>query len=116
MGDKGERIEFGDAAVEIAADKMQRIHQERVNSAAVDMLYQRDLDEVNTARVLQEEKKKLDAEVAERLEAGSVWINQHPVVTATIPFGGVKQSGVGVEGSILGLKAYTNPLVLNIKR
>ncbi len=54
--------------------------------------------------------------VAERLEAGSVWINQHPVVTATIPFGGVKQSGVGVEGSILGLKAYTNPRVLNIKR
>ncbi|ASR05573.1 MULTISPECIES: aldehyde dehydrogenase family protein [Mycobacteriales] len=55
-------------------------------------------------------------DVAERLEAGSVWINQHPVVTATIPFGGVKQSGVGVEGSILGLKAYTNPRVLNIKR
>lgn len=54
--------------------------------------------------------------VAERLEAGSVWINQHPVVTATIPFGGVKQSGVGVEGSILGLKAYTNPRVLNLKR
>lgn len=56
------------------------------------------------------------AEVAERLEAGSVWINQHPVVTATIPFGGIKQSGIGVEGSILGLKAYTNPRVLNIKR
>ncbi|MBF6071704.1 aldehyde dehydrogenase family protein [Nocardia farcinica] len=54
--------------------------------------------------------------VAARLEAGSVWINQHPVVTATIPFGGIKQSGVGVEGSILGLKAYTNPRVLNIKR
>ncbi|KQY55697.1 aldehyde dehydrogenase [Aeromicrobium sp. Root495] len=55
-------------------------------------------------------------EVAERLEAGSVWVNQHPVVTATIPFGGVKQSGVGVEGSILGLKAYTNVRVVNIKR
>lgn len=54
--------------------------------------------------------------VAERLEAGSVWVNQHPVVTATIPFGGVKQSGIGVEGSILGLRAYTNPRVLNIKR
>ncbi len=55
-------------------------------------------------------------EVAERLESGSVWINQHPVVTATIPFGGIKQSGVGVEGSILGLKAYTNVRVVNIKR
>lgn len=55
-------------------------------------------------------------EVAERLEAGSVWINQHPVVTASIPFGGIKQSGVGVEGSILGLLAYTNLRVLNVKR
>lgn len=54
--------------------------------------------------------------VAERLESGSVWINQHPVVTATIPFGGVKQSGIGVEGSKHGLLAYTNIRVVNIKR
>lgn len=56
------------------------------------------------------------ASVAERLEAGSVWVNQHPVVTATIPFGGVKQSGFGVEGSRHGLLAYTNIRVTNIKR
>ncbi len=55
-------------------------------------------------------------EVAERLEAGSVWVNQHPVVTATVPFGGVKQSGVGVEGSRYGLLAYTNIRVVSIKR
>lgn len=55
-------------------------------------------------------------EVAERLEAGSVWINQHPVVTATIPFGGIKESGVGVEGSKYGLLAYTNIRVINLKR
>jgi acyl-CoA reductase-like NAD-dependent aldehyde dehydrogenase len=54
--------------------------------------------------------------VADRLESGSVWINQHPVVTATIPFGGVKQSGVGVEGSKYGLLAYTNLRVTNLKR
>lgn len=55
-------------------------------------------------------------EVADRLESGSVWVNQHPVVTATIPFGGVKQSGFGVEGSRYGLLAYTNLRVTNIKR
>ncbi|KRA30004.1 MULTISPECIES: aldehyde dehydrogenase family protein [unclassified Nocardioides] len=55
-------------------------------------------------------------EVAERLEAGSVWINQHPVVTASVPFGGIKQSGVGVEGSKHGLLAYTNIRVINVKR
>jgi acyl-CoA reductase-like NAD-dependent aldehyde dehydrogenase len=56
------------------------------------------------------------AAVAERLDAGSVWVNQHPVVTATVPFGGVKQSGIGVEGSLDGLLAYTNIKVLSIKR
>lgn len=55
-------------------------------------------------------------EVAEQLEAGSVWINQHPVVTASVPFGGIKQSGVGVEGSKYGLLAYTNIRVLSVKR
>jgi acyl-CoA reductase-like NAD-dependent aldehyde dehydrogenase len=54
--------------------------------------------------------------VAERLEAGSVWINQHPVVTASVPFGGIKQSGLGVEGSRYGILAYTNIRVVSIKR
>lgn len=56
------------------------------------------------------------AAVAERLDAGSVWVNQHPVVTATVPFGGAKQSGIGVEGSLHGLHAYTNIKVLSVKR
>lgn len=56
------------------------------------------------------------AAVAERLDAGSVWVNQHPVVTASVPFGGAKQSGIGVEGSHHGLHAYTNIKVLSIKR
>jgi acyl-CoA reductase-like NAD-dependent aldehyde dehydrogenase len=56
------------------------------------------------------------AAVAERLAAGSVWVNQHPVVTAAVPFGGAKQSGIGVEGSRHGLLAYTNIKVLSVKR
>ena len=55
-------------------------------------------------------------EVADRLVAGSVWINQHPVVTATVPFGGAKQSGIGVESSRHGLLEYTHIKVVNVKR
>ena len=54
--------------------------------------------------------------VAERLEAGSVWVNQHPVVTATVPFGGSKQSGIGVESSLHGLLEYTDIKVISVKR
>lgn len=56
------------------------------------------------------------ATVADRLDAGSVWVNQHPVVAAAIPFGGAKQSGIGVEGSLHGLHAHTDIKVLNTKR
>ncbi|VWB19046.1 aldehyde dehydrogenase [Burkholderia lata] len=47
--------------------------------------------------------------IATRLEAGSTWVNQHFAVAPHIPFGGVKQSGLGVEFSKEGLHEYTNP-------
>ncbi|MGP9806211.1 aldehyde dehydrogenase family protein [Paracoccus sp. NSM] len=31
------------------------------------------------------------------LECGSVWINAHGVIRPDVPFGGVKQSGLGVQ-------------------
>jgi acyl-CoA reductase-like NAD-dependent aldehyde dehydrogenase len=58
---------------------------------------------------------KRAAAVAAQLEAGSRWVNQHPAMGADIPFGGIKQSGIGVECSIQGLRAYTDTHVLNIK-
>lgn len=54
--------------------------------------------------------------VANRLEAGSRWVNQHPAMAPDVPFGGIKQSGIGVECSILGLREYTNAQVLSVKR
>jgi succinate-semialdehyde dehydrogenase/glutarate-semialdehyde dehydrogenase len=44
--------------------------------------------------------------VAERLEAGMVGVNTGLVSTAEAPFGGVKQSGLGREGSKYGLDDY----------
>ena len=51
-------------------------------------------------------------EVAARLEAGTVWINNHGAVDPRIPFGGVKGSGYGLEFGVEGLKSVCVPVVL----
>ncbi len=56
------------------------------------------------------------ASVAAKLETGSAWVNQHPSMAPHIPFGGVKELGLGVELSQYGLEAYTNMFVLNVKK
>lgn len=48
------------------------------------------------------------AEVAGRLEAGTTWINAHGLLPPGIPFGGVKDSGLGVENGVLGLHEFTD--------
>lgn len=45
--------------------------------------------------------------VASQLECGSVWINKHGAIQPNAPFGGVKQSGFGVEFASDGLKEFT---------
>ena len=44
--------------------------------------------------------------VAEALEYGMVGINTGLISTAEAPFGGVKQSGIGREGSKYGIEEY----------
>ena len=44
----------------------------------------------------------------QRIEAGSVWINKHGAIQPNAPFGGVKQSGFGVEFGMEGLKEFTS--------
>jgi succinate-semialdehyde dehydrogenase/glutarate-semialdehyde dehydrogenase len=45
--------------------------------------------------------------LAENLEAGSVWINNIHRSYHDVPFGGVKQSGIGREKGYYGIEAYT---------
>jgi acyl-CoA reductase-like NAD-dependent aldehyde dehydrogenase len=52
-------------------------------------------------------------DIAKRLEAGSVWINQHGALNPMIPFGGIKGSGYGQEFGIAGLKAVAVPKVIS---
>jgi succinate-semialdehyde dehydrogenase/glutarate-semialdehyde dehydrogenase len=44
--------------------------------------------------------------VAERLETGMVGVNETAISTAIAPFGGVKYSGLGREGSRYGVEEY----------
>jgi succinate-semialdehyde dehydrogenase/glutarate-semialdehyde dehydrogenase len=46
--------------------------------------------------------------VAEALEAGMIGVNEGLVSAAQAPFGGVKHSGLGREGSRHGIEDYTN--------
>jgi len=46
-------------------------------------------------------------QLAQRLECGTAWVNKHGGIQPNAPFGGVKQSGIGVEFSTEGLKEYT---------
>ncbi len=45
--------------------------------------------------------------VAAQLIAGAVFINEYPVMSAALPFGGHKESGLGVEKGRAGLLEYT---------
>ncbi|UAJ79707.1 aldehyde dehydrogenase family protein [Leifsonia sp. ZF2019] len=51
--------------------------------------------------------------VANRVHAGTVWINSHGGVHPMIPFGGVKGSGYGLEFGVEGLKAVSVPRIIN---
>ena len=54
------------------------------------------------------------ARLAARLEVGTAWINQHRTTSATVPFGGAKESGMGRQYAALGLKGYMEPRVISL--
>ena len=45
-------------------------------------------------------------DIVPRIEAGIVWVNTHNPVDASLPFGGMKQSGIGRENGPEQLEAY----------
>lgn len=61
-----------------------------------------------------------DVERAERLtrrlEAGTVWVNTHFEVGPQASFGGHKESGIGVESGVAGLKGWCNPQTVWIRK
>ncbi|KWV92344.1 aldehyde dehydrogenase family protein [Erythrobacter sp. YT30] len=55
-------------------------------------------------------------EIAEKLETGTVWVNQFLKLTPHTPFAGHKQSGFGAEYGIEGLKEFTYPQVIMVNK
>jgi acyl-CoA reductase-like NAD-dependent aldehyde dehydrogenase len=56
------------------------------------------------------------AQLALRLECGTAWVNEHGAIQPDAPFGGVKQSGIGVEFGRYGLEEYTSIQTLKIMK
>ncbi|WP_343525437.1 aldehyde dehydrogenase family protein [Sphingomonas sp.] len=52
-------------------------------------------------------------DVAMKIDSGTVWVNQHLAIDASIPFRGVKQSGLGAELGEAGLLEYTQAHIVN---
>ena len=44
--------------------------------------------------------------MADRIRAGTIWINNYRMTSTTSPFGGFKMSGMGREGGIAGMREY----------
>ena len=50
-----------------------------------------------------------------RLQAGTVWVNQHMNLSPETPWGGFKESGLGKEGGVIGPEGYTQLKLVYLK-
>jgi len=55
-------------------------------------------------------------DIANSIESGTVWVNQHINIGPHIPMAGYKKSGIGVEQSIEGLDEFTQMKVVNVAK
>src|SRR5271163_1579506 len=54
--------------------------------------------------------------IAGRIESGTVWVNRHRVLTFDVPFGGAKQSGLGLQNGVEGMEDFTQLRIVNAGR
>jgi len=52
--------------------------------------------------------------VADAIESGMIGVNECAISNEAAPFGGVKESGLGREGSVLGLEEYLQVKTLHL--
>lgn len=55
-------------------------------------------------------------EVAMRIDTGTVWVNKHLDIPFDVSFGGAKQSGLGREQGVDGMKEFTQVKVINVAK
>jgi acyl-CoA reductase-like NAD-dependent aldehyde dehydrogenase len=56
------------------------------------------------------------AEMATKIDSGSVWVNHHANLTPDVPFGGRKESGVGRQMGAGTLEGYTDTKIIRIPK
>lgn len=56
------------------------------------------------------------AEVASQLQAGTVWINSHGALTPDVPFGGLKESGIGRQMGDATMASLTETKIIRIPK
>ncbi|QTD55831.1 aldehyde dehydrogenase family protein [Parasphingorhabdus cellanae] len=54
--------------------------------------------------------------LAARMETGTAWVNDHATISPDAPFGGAKQSGIGVEFGHYGLEEYMQLQTIRIAK
>jgi acyl-CoA reductase-like NAD-dependent aldehyde dehydrogenase len=54
--------------------------------------------------------------VASQIETGTVWVNKHLDLRFDVPFGGIKQSGLGREQGEDGLREFTQARIINVQK
>ncbi|KAH6999387.1 aldehyde dehydrogenase domain-containing protein [Ilyonectria destructans] len=54
--------------------------------------------------------------IGKEIEAGNVWINTHFDLSPAAPFGGHKESGIGMEWGLSGLKGFCNTQALYVNK
>jgi acyl-CoA reductase-like NAD-dependent aldehyde dehydrogenase len=54
------------------------------------------------------------AEVALRIDSGTVWVNRHLVLPFDVPFGGAKQSGIGRQHALDSLHEVTQLKIVSV--
>ena len=55
-------------------------------------------------------------EVASQILSGTIWVNKHLDLPFDVPFGGAKQSGLGVEYGQEGLEEFTQQKTINMAK
>jgi len=94
--------QFGPVLPVLAYDSLEEVIA-RVNNSDYGLagtVWGKDLDRAN--------------EVAQKIESGTIWVNQNLALDATVPFRGAKQSGLGGELGIDGLKEYTQAQIVSM--
>ena len=119
-GEKGYYIE---PTVFVNCDNKMKIAQEEIFGPVVTLIKFKDDDEA--VRIANDSIYGLGGavwsgnderalSVAKKLRTGTVWINEYHLLSDRAPFGGYKQSGIGREFGLDGLKEYTEAKHIHI--